>query len=442
MAAPLTVAVPHRRLPRLSFRTQLALVGLLALALRVAYALLDAEDPGITGDADWYHEMANLLADGKGYDNPFDIVGTGFERTGGDAPPTAFHPPLFPALLALPSLVGLDSYTAHELFACAMGAGTAVVVALVGRELAGPRVGLLAGLLAAVSATLIGTDSVLMSEALYGLLIATVLLAAVITVRRPTRVNLAALGLMIGLSALTRGEAVCLLLVLALPVALRASASTRQALGRFAIVALVAALTIAPWTARNWMAFDRPVLVTTTDGSVLAGANSDQTYYGQSIGSWTPQGFERAGGPAPENEAVLAAQLRERAIEYAKDHKGRLPAVGAARVRRTYGVWPPDTLVTVASFLHGQPRAFAWVAFGWALVMLVAGAAAYVVARRHVAYLWLLLTPAVLVALASLTAYGDARFRVALDVSLAVLVAVGIERLLERRRQRVAGLAR
>ena len=51
---------------RLSFRTQLLLVGLTALALRVAYALLDAEPPGITGDADWYHEMANLLAGGKG----------------------------------------------------------------------------------------------------------------------------------------------------------------------------------------------------------------------------------------------------------------------------------------------------------------------------------------------------------------------------------------
>lgn len=412
-------------------------MGLVALALRVAYALLDGEPPGITGDADWYHEMANLLADGKGYDNPFDIVGAGFERTGGDAAPTAFHPPLFPMLLALPSLVGLDSFTAHELFACAMGAGTAVVAALVGRELAGPRAGVVAGLLVAVSPTLIGADAVLMSESLYGLLVATVLLAAVVAVREPTRLNLAALGLMIGLSALTRGEGLFWLVVLAAPLALAASASRRQALGRFAIVALVALLTIAPWTARNWSTFDRPVLVTTTDGAVLAGANSDETYSGDAIGFWTPQGI-RGDATPPENEAVYAAELRKKAIDYAKDHPGRLPAVGAARILRTYGVWHPETLVLVASFFHGQERWFAWLAFGWALLMLVAGAAGYLAARGRVAHLWILLTPAVLVALTSLTAFGDARFRVALDVSLAVLAAVGLERLLARRRPQPA----
>lgn len=419
---------------RLSFRTQLLLVGLVALALRVAYALVDSEPPGITGDADWYHEMANLLAGGEGFDNPFEISGAGFERTGGDAPPTAFHPPLFPALLALPSLVGLDSYVAHELFACLMGAGTAVVAGLVGRELAGPRAGVVAGLVAAISPTLVGADAVLMSESLYGLLVATVLLAAVMAVRSPTRVNLAALGLLIGLSTLTRGEGLLWLVVLAAPVALVAGASRRQALARFALVALVTALTIAPWTARNWAAFDRPVLVTTTDGAVLAGANSDETYSGDSIGFWTPLGIRGDGGPIPADEAVHAAQLRRRAIEYAKDHPGRLPAVGTARVLRTYGVWHPETLVLVASRFHGQERWFAWLSFGWALVALAGGAAGYLLARRSHPHLWILATPAVLVALTSLTAFGDARFRVALDVSLAVLIAVGAERVLARRR--------
>jgi 4-amino-4-deoxy-L-arabinose transferase-like glycosyltransferase len=429
----LTAAATPLRLPRLSWRAQLALVGLVALALRVAYALLDAEDPGITGDADWYHEMANLLADGRGYDNPFEPSGAVLVPTGGDAPPTAFHPPLFPVLLAIPSLVGLDSYVAHELTACLMAAGTAVVAALAGRELAGPRAGLLAGLLVAVSPTLIGADAVLMSESLYGLLIATALLAAAVAVREPSRVNLAALGLVIALAALTRGEGVFLLLVLALPVALAAGGSPREKLGRWALVVLACALTIAPWTARNWVVFDRPVLVTTTDGSVLAGANTEVTYFGDSIGFWTPAGLE-TGEPAPENEAVLAAELREQAVEYAKDHPDRLPAVAAARVLRTYGVWHPDQLVTVAAFFHGQQRWFAWIAFGWALLMLVAGAAAYVVARRSVGRLWILLTPALLVAITSVIGFGDARFRVALDVSLCVLVAVGAERVLARRR--------
>ena len=415
-----------------SFKAQLALVGLLALAVRVLFALLDTEAPGITGDHDWYHAMANQLANGQGYDNPFAIVGAAFEPTNGDAPPTAFHPPLFPALLALPSLVGLDSYTAHELTACAMGAATAVVAGLLGRQLAGPRAGLIAAVIVALSPTLIGADSVLMSESLWGLLVAATLLAALAALRDPSRLNLAALGLMIGLSALTRGEGLFWLVVLALPVAIVAGGPRTTQLKRLGLVALVAALTIAPWTARNLAVFDRPVLVTTTDGAVLAGANSDETYRGPSIGFWTPSGIARAGA-APDNEAVHAARLRKQAIEYAQDHKGRLVPVAVARVMRTYGVWHPNELVNVASIFHGQVRWFSWLSFVYALLILAAGAAAYLVARRTRPHLWLLLTPAVLVAITSVTAFGDARFRVALDVSLAVLVAVGVDRLLERR---------
>lgn len=411
-------------------------MGLVALAMRVAFALLDAKPPGITGDADWYHEMANLIADGKGFVNPFEIGWGNFIRSLGDAPPTAFHPPLFPALLALPSLVGLDSYTAHELFGCVMGAATAVVIALVGRELAGPRVGVIAGLVAAVSPTLIGADSVLMSESLYGLLVAAILLAAVIAVRAPTGLHLGALGLAIGLAALTRGEGLFWLIFLAAPLAVAASASARQAAGRFGLVALLALLTIAPWTARNWTTFDRPVLVTTTDGAVIAGANSDATYFGQGIGSWGPEGIAAAGNnqPLPENEAATAALMREHGIAYAKDHKGRVPAVAAARVLRTYGLWEPTALVNAATSLHGESARFVRVSLAWGLLMLVGGAAGYVVSRARHRHLWILLTPALLVAVTSLISYGDTRFRVALDVSLAVLVALGLERLLERRR--------
>jgi hypothetical protein len=293
-----------------------------------------------------------------------------------------------------------------------------------------------AGLIAAVSPTLISADSVLMSESLYALLVAAILLAALRAVRRPARLTLVALGLAIGLAALTRGEGVFWLLVLAAPVALAASASKRQALGRFAVVALVAALTIAPWTARNWVTFDRPLLVTTTDGAVIAGANGDRTFSGKSIGSWGPEGISAANDnrPLPQNEAAAAALLRRRGLEYAADHKGRVPAVAAARVLRTYGLWHPAELVDSAGTLHGESASLVRVNLLWGLLTLVGGAAGYVVSRRRYAHLWILLTPAVLVAITSLIGYGDTRFRVALDVGLAVLVALGLERVLERRR--------
>ena len=66
---------------------------------------------------------------------------------------------------------------------------------------------------------------------------------------------------------------------------------------------------VAPWLARNWIEFDRPVLISTNDGSLLAGANCDQTYYGKDLGLWTtnclsPRVFS--------NEADQAARWRPR----------------------------------------------------------------------------------------------------------------------------------
>src|SRR5207244_4517159 len=57
---------------------------------------------------------------------------------------TAFHPPLFPAVLALGSKLGLSSYEAHRWIGCAFGGGTVATIGLIARRVASPRVGLLA----------------------------------------------------------------------------------------------------------------------------------------------------------------------------------------------------------------------------------------------------------------------------------------------------------
>src|SRR5690349_4543667 len=174
-----------RAVGRVGFRTGLALAGLLGFALRAVFALSNDKRPGTHGDDDWYHAMANQLADGHGYVNPFRVVDFQLVSTGGHGAPTAFHPPLFPGLLTVFSELGLRSYTAHELAGCLMGAGTVVVVGLLTRELAGESAGILAALVAAVSLPLIGDDAVLMSESLYGLTVACALYAAVRLLRAP-----------------------------------------------------------------------------------------------------------------------------------------------------------------------------------------------------------------------------------------------------------------
>src|SRR5206468_5751602 len=125
-------------------------------------------------------------------------------------------PPLYPALLALFSWTGLDTYAAHRIVSCVLGAVAVVLIGMLGRRVAGDRIGLLAGAIAAVYPALWMLDASLRSESLYLPLIALVLLLAYGLRDRPGWRRAALLGAAIGLAALTRSEAL-LLVPLLLP---------------------------------------------------------------------------------------------------------------------------------------------------------------------------------------------------------------------------------
>ncbi|MCB1015817.1 MAG: hypothetical protein KDB10_11960, partial [Acidimicrobiales bacterium] len=95
----------------------------------------------------------------------------------------AHHPPLYSVYLAVPSVLGFTSPLAHRVFSCLAGAGMVALVGVVARRLAGgpgrgDRAGLLAAGLAALSPLLWVNEGMILSEPLYGVAIATVLLAA------------------------------------------------------------------------------------------------------------------------------------------------------------------------------------------------------------------------------------------------------------------------
>src|SRR4051794_15198031 len=128
------------------FGLYLAGIALLGLGVRLGYALALPVSHG-AGDDVWYHTVANGLVDGRGFTDPFTSLGPHGKLllgTAGERIPTAFHLPLFPALLAAGSELGADSYRAHQVMGCLLGSGTVAVVGLIGRRLAGERAGLLA----------------------------------------------------------------------------------------------------------------------------------------------------------------------------------------------------------------------------------------------------------------------------------------------------------
>jgi 4-amino-4-deoxy-L-arabinose transferase-like glycosyltransferase len=410
------------------FRIVLALLALAGFGARIAYGLI-ADVPKGFGDDVWYSQVANGIVHGRGFSDPFQSIEAGklVFGTAGEPIPTAFHPPLFPAVLAIGSAVGLDSYTAHQVVACALGAATIPVVGVLGRRVAGERAGIAAATLAAVFIPMISRDALLAAESLYGLLIALSLLAALRLRERPTTARALALGAALGFAALTRTEAVLLLPLLLATMAYLGEAGRRPRTA--ALVCAAFAVVCAPWCVRNSLTFDRPTAIYTGVGSVFAGANLDSTYHGRRLGGWDFDGLYRTptGRRYDRNEAARSEHWRKEGIDYARDHAGRLPVVVAVRVLRTWDLYPfsPVARARFGSGEYKHVRALEYpsqLIFLATVLLAVAGA---VRLRRRREVLWPLLVPLVLVTLVSATGYGDPRFREAADVSLLVLAGAG-----------------
>jgi 4-amino-4-deoxy-L-arabinose transferase-like glycosyltransferase len=305
-----------------------------------------------------------------------------------------------------------------------------VCAGLLARRLGGPRAGLVAACGAALYPVFVAMDGSLMSEPPYALAVAACLVLAFRMVERPSVRRGAVLGLGIGLAMLVRGEALGLLVVLLVPVLLQVPRGRRLAYA--ASVVGVAVVVIAPWSIRNSLTMDKPVLVSTEDGPVIAGANCSFTYHGRDTGYWRsdclPPGRDR-------NAAFRSQRLRRAGLSYAGDHAAGLPAVLGVRLLRTFGVWQPRRHVFFAEGRELPGRTFAMVTV-WIVVALgLAGAWSL---RRRPGQLAILLAPVVLAVATSLIAFGYARFRYAADVSLIVMGAVWLDATIAGRRRQAA----
>ena len=76
------------------------------------------------------------------------------------------------------SWFGGQSYMAHKLASCVIGAGTVLVIGLIGRRLGGPRAGLIAAVIAAAYPNLWLVDGLVLSEDMFALMIGLTILAA------------------------------------------------------------------------------------------------------------------------------------------------------------------------------------------------------------------------------------------------------------------------
>ena len=179
--------------------------------------------------------------------------------------------------------------------------------------------------------------------------------------------------MLVGLGALTRSEIALYAVGFAGLAWWRAAGHPRAGAAARARLVGAAALTVVPWALYNVARFERPVLLSTNDGTTLLGANCDSTYY-VDVGGWDI----RCLLPVPTDDSVDASvrsvEWRDRAVDYAGDHVGRLPVVVAARLGRIVDVYGLESLVALD---RGEEKAewavWAGIVAWWLLAVAAVG---------------------------------------------------------------------
>jgi 4-amino-4-deoxy-L-arabinose transferase-like glycosyltransferase len=419
------------------FWISIAIFTVFAVALRVLYLKhFGVRIPPIC-DASGYYHMGRYMALGHGY-----LSWTDFLFKGGQSIPTAAYPPLYPALLALLRIVGIQDVASQRLTVAVLGALNVPLLALVGRRLAGPIAGCVAAALVALSPALIENDGSFMTEGLYTTLISLTLLAILHAEAHEGWRSWAIVGALLGLAALTRSEGILLLGLLAFPIAWLQGQGQRLAKRSFPILAagLGLVLVVAPWTIRNAVQMGAFIPVSQSYKGVLVGSNCELAYESQSeIGGWVVP-CVAAVDVKGLSEAETFEKFSAAGMKYALDHRQQWPRVIEARVLRTWGLFRPGKWFGLGpSEIRNFEFAKRTMWTGW-LLIAIAPIGLALVARRSFVHFWMLLAPIIMVTLTSAIAYGNPRFRAAAEPSLILLAAIVCASLWQAIRSRVGPL--
>ena len=386
-----------------------------ALVVRLVYVLVRLRHEPLGGDSLYYSLQGHDLAHGRWFIEPYRF------RLDHVTEPSAYHPPLFSLYLGAVSRLGADSFLAHRIAACVVGAAAVGAVGFLGRRLAGNRVGLLAAGIAALYPYLWINDAVVLSESLLALITALMLLAAYAFWCTPSPWRAAALGAGIGLLALTRAEGVLLFALLALPVAFAVPGlEWRRRLERIGVMALAALVLVLPWVAFNLARFDAPAYLSTGSGVTLLDSSCNAVYSGPFIGWWS---FLCIPDRISNDEAVNDRENREVALRYVRHHISELPKVVAARVGRMWGVFRPFQTADLDG--RGVNADRAGLVASYVLIPLAIGG--LVVLRRRREPILPMLALGAMVTITAALFYGAVRFRVPADVAIVVCAAVALD---------------
>jgi 4-amino-4-deoxy-L-arabinose transferase-like glycosyltransferase len=248
-------------------RHWLAAIVLVALALRLWWVIYATRPAQGLHDPAFYTVYGKSLAEGDGY----RIV-----AGAGEGEPTAYYPVGYPAALGAVFWImyrlpfGDNEPVAAALFNVVLAVATVGLVFEVARRLFDNRVGIVAAGIVALFPNLIFHTAVALTETLFNFV---VMLALLLLLWRPWssplgRGQLFVFGVLIGFSALVRPISLSFLPGLGV-VWLVTGFGWRRVVHHLLLIAAGTAIVMAPWTLRNAVVMNSPVLISTNFGDNL-----------------------------------------------------------------------------------------------------------------------------------------------------------------------------
>jgi 4-amino-4-deoxy-L-arabinose transferase-like glycosyltransferase len=414
-----------------------ALLAILAAAagVRVAWGVLWAEPPtGNLTDPVLYSILADQIAHGHGFTYP-----------GANAGPTAYYPPGYPvALGAVLFLFGLLPFDL-SLFAVAVTFNIVLSVATVwmvfelGRRLASAPVGLVAAAFMAFWPNAIVHTGLILTETLFLFLFCAMLLvvlASPAVARAPGRRRMVATGVLFGLAGMVRPTS---FVIAPLFLLLWWPAGAQVALRRTALVGAMVAAMVLPWTIRNAVQIEAPVLISTNLGDNMCIGNNPEATGAYQLPDSCFAGLH--GGERPGSEVERQSQTFRIAFDHIREDPaelvGKMPAkLGYTLYRDTDGLWSATSFGSEPFVSPERFQQLKWVSTGYWRVAEVLGLIGAVLLwirsdRERRRRFFLLV--AVVQLVPALITFGDPRFKMPLYPTFVVCAGVAVLALLQRR---------
>ena len=228
------------RIPAASEKKALLFLFCVSLVLRIAFVLIFSSHAS-AGDSGRYIGTAQTLLRGEGF---------------GARP----HVPVYPLFVALVFSVSSGNVFAVQLTQAVVGAFTAVVTYFLAKHIFDPQAALLAAGLVALHPGLIFWTPYVLTETLFVFLIMLLMLSFYHLKASPSIGRSVCTGALLGITALCRPIAIGLLPLFVLWFLLTSKLPLKRRWALIGVFAVSSLLLIAPWIARNYLAFNAFIL--------------------------------------------------------------------------------------------------------------------------------------------------------------------------------------